>query len=108
MAEIVARFSTTPGKSIRRRMTEKDRHEFIDWMFDHMDLFDLTASRWKLAQSISTKYKEETELMTNVLWINMLLKYGICKRSDGTYDFEEKADFTVDDACKNPSLCKTK
>jgi len=104
--DIIARFSSTPGQSMKKRMNANDRHEFIDWMFEHMNEFDLSMSRWKLAQAIASRYKEERLLMGNPIWVNMLLKCGICKRRDGSYDFEEDVNFTVDEACANPSLAR--
>lgn len=106
-SDVVARFSTSHGRPITKRTSEKDRHEFIDWMFDHMKDFDLSLSRTKLSKEISSKYKEETGLSIGINWISFLLKYGICKLRDGSYKFEENVNFTVDDVCKNPNQYMT-
>lgn len=89
-----------------RRMTPRDRHEFIDWMFDNFNSFDMSKTRWNLAKEIVEKFRGFKNLQLSVDWVNVLLKMKICKYEDGTYGFKADCPFTVDDVCQTPSIIR--
>ena len=89
-----------------KRMTPKDRYEFIDWMFNNFNSFDMTKTRWNLAKEIVEKFRSQKNLQLSIDWVNVLLKLKICKYEDGTYGFKGETKLTVDDVCQSPSIIR--
>lgn len=105
--KILVSFVDLKKREKPKRMTVRDRHEFIDWMFDNYKSFDLTKTRWNLAKEIVEKFRSQKNLQLSVDWVNVLLKLKICKYEDGTYGFQEETSFTVDDICQTPSAYRS-
>lgn len=105
--KIIVSFTDFKNEEKPKRMTPRDRHEFIDWMFDNYKSFDLTKTRWNLAKEITDKFRATKNLQLSIDWVNALLKLKICKYEDGTYGFQEETSFTVEDMCQSPSAYRS-
>lgn len=106
--KVVLTFKSSGNDTKPHRMTSKERHEFIEWMFDEFESFDHSKSFYQLAKEIVERYRRLKNVQMTVDWVNTLFKYGICKYDDGTYGFQDEAPVTLEEMCSNPSAYRSK
>ena len=106
--KVAVRFSDYTTKPNLKRMNKYDRLTFIDWMFDHFKDVDMSQSRRTIAKELTEKYRNEKKMLLNAEWVNDLLRAQIIKYQDNTYGFDRNdIEFTVDEACENPTAFRS-
>ena len=89
----------------KRNPTSKERHEFIDFIFQELKEIRV-RSKNELAKELIKRYRDQYGININKEWCYALIRYGIYKNENGEVLFSENVPYSVNDLCDKPSLIR--